>query len=101
MDDAPPIACSLDAEGMAQRGSEFAALRALSAERTPTGITALFAAGFDDAVRDFVRRESECCPFLQFAIGTADGGAVRLDIDGPDDARPILDAFLDLARSGA
>ena len=100
MADDTPIACSLDAEGMAQRGTEFAALRALSAERTPTGITALFAADLDAAVRDFVRRESECCPFLRFAVHTDEQG-VRLDIDGPDDARPILDAFLDLARSGA
>lgn len=91
-----PIACSLDAADMAERGDEFAGLPALSASRTARGITVLFARDAEAAVRDFVRRESECCPFLDFAIAVEDGG-VRLDIDGPDDARPILDAFVALA----
>jgi MerR family transcriptional regulator, copper efflux regulator len=93
----PPIACSLDGEGMAQRGGEFAALAAVSASRTARGITVVFAPGTEVAVRDFVRRESECCPFLEFAVAVAEDG-VRLDIDGPDDARPIIEAFLGLTR---
>jgi len=95
----PPIACSLDAQGMAERGGEFASLPALSATRTARGISVLFTRDSEDAVRDFVRRESECCPFLDFAVAVEDAG-VRLDVDGPDDARPIIEAFLDLAGAG-
>ena len=93
-----PIACSLDAAGMAQRGNEFSALHALHAARTEEGIAVLFAHDAEAEVRDFVRRESECCPFLSLRVSVDDAG-VRLDVGGPADARPIIDAFLDLATA--
>jgi hypothetical protein len=96
-DDDTPIACSLDAEEMAVRGQEIAALRALSGTRTQTGITLHFARGSEAAVRELARRESACCPFLQLRVAVDDDTGVRLDVDGPEEARPIVEAFLQMA----
>ena len=97
MPDDTPIACSLDADGMQQRGRDFTALRAVDARQTARGITVLFAPEAEAAVQDFVRVERECCPFLTLDVTTT-ADAVRLDVSGPDDARPIVDAFLQLAQ---
>jgi hypothetical protein len=93
----PPIACSLDGEGMAERGREFAALRALSAQRTASGVTLRYRRDAEAAVREFARREKECCPFLGLEV-SVDAGGVRLDISGPDDAAAVVEAFLALAE---
>ena len=98
MTDETPIACSLDAEEMAQRGNEFSALRALSVERTQRGISVLYAREQEAAVRDLVRREGECCPFLDLRV-SVEGRGVRLDVEGPEDARPVIEAFLELASA--
>ena len=43
-------------------------------------------------VREFVRREQECCPFLEFDIQEGEN-AVFLVIDAPEDAREAADVL--------
>jgi hypothetical protein len=43
-------------------------------------------------VRELIAAESSCCSFLTFALERVDGELV-LDIDGPADARPVIDLF--------
>ena len=49
-------------------------------------------------VRDLVRAERECCPFLSFEVEPS-GEEVRLAVTGPAEAVPILDALLGQMRS--
>jgi hypothetical protein len=97
-----PIACNLPADAAAERlGSlEQLARDALtSTGRTQTGIELRFRQG--DAIErrllSFIEAERECCPFLEFEL--ARGEELRLRIGGPDEARPILDAFLTAATT--
>jgi hypothetical protein len=92
-----PIACTLDAAAMGERGARWQALgeRALvGRERREGGATLRFADsdGVDAEVRELVGLEGECCPFLDMRVGTRDGEVV-LTIDGPEEAAQLLDAF--------
>lgn len=49
------------------------------------------------ALQEFVRREKACCPFFDFDISSM-GSEVRLDIEGPPEARPLLDLLFQLAE---
>jgi hypothetical protein len=49
-------------------------------------------------VRELVRAESECCPFLSFAVEPA-AGQVVLSVTGPADAAPVLDSLFEALRS--
>lgn len=47
---------------------------------------------------EFVTYESRCCPFLSFALITNSGEETAcLDITGPEDAKPFIQAELGLA----
>ena len=52
------------------------------------------------ALQEFVHREKACCPFFDFDISSM-GAEVRLDIEGPPEARPLLDLLFQLAEPGA
>jgi hypothetical protein len=43
-------------------------------------------------LRELVRLERECCPFLGFSI-TERAGAIDLQIDGPPEAEAMIDSF--------
>ena len=92
-----PIACTLDAAAMGERGERWRALgdRALvGRERRDSRATLRFAASDDVAaeLRELVRLEGECCAFLDMRIDARDGELV-LTIDGPPEAADLLDAF--------
>lgn len=96
MDESIPIACSLDAEGQAERGRDFAGLRPQSMQRVDGGLVAQYAAGDEAAVTAFADAERACCPFLDIRVERQDD-AVLLRISGPEDAAPIIDAFLSIS----
>ena len=96
-----PIACSLtDGQLAAQRESLLLGLADHAVQRTalPGGMRLHFPATAArmrqiDAV---VRRERECCPFLDFRIGLGLGGsALTLDVTGPEGTAGLLAELLD------
>jgi len=98
---ADPIACTLDADGMALRMSEFAELfreSLVGRETTADGIRFRFAVrpGVEEQVRDLARREQSCCSFFAFGIEIHDD-EVWWDATVTDgNARPVLDDFFSL-----
>ena len=90
--------CSLAAAELEERLRRFKQLTAsalLESSPTPAGVRLRLRA--DAAVRReldaLIAAEAECCPFLSFRVDQ-DAAAIRLDIDGPPDARPLLDGLL-------
>jgi MerR family copper efflux transcriptional regulator len=90
----PDLACSLDGVGQADRLAEWQALAAQATKRTPIegGLRLTFAGADLRAMADLVHREQDCCSFLSFAIGVTPRGTT-LDISGPVDARPLIEAL--------
>ena len=94
-------ACSLPADEQGDRAAEFRALAAsalVARERDGGAVTLSFRdePAVREAVEDLVRRERECCSFLDFSVGR-NGDRVTLAIGaGPED-RAALDAFYELA----
>ena len=96
-----PIACTLDATGLAARLAEFAELfrnALVGHDSTADGIRFRFARepGVEEEIRDLARREQTCCSFFRFDIAVH-GDEVWWDatVDDPS-ARPLLDDFLAL-----
>ena len=90
-----PIACTLDARGLAARVDELSAVAAealRSRERTPRGERLVFAPGAERRLRDVVAAEAACCPFLRLELRRAPDALV-LDISGPRDALPVIAAL--------
>jgi hypothetical protein len=92
-----PIACTLTPGGMTAR---LALIDALAADglldRTPTeaGLRVRLrdTPEIERRTRELVAAESQCCAFLDFALGREDGDLV-LDIAGPQDARAVIEMF--------
>jgi hypothetical protein len=89
-----PVACTLDAAEMAQRGAEIRALGRDGlevAERGERSVTLRFRA--DPAIRErveaIVAAESRCCAFLDFSVAEAEDATV-LTIAAPEGAEPAL-----------
>jgi MerR family transcriptional regulator, copper efflux regulator len=92
-----PIACKLTADQAAQRAEETAAIaeRALRRrEPIADGQRLRFEGGgeLEARLRELIAAEAECCPFMQMSLRRA-GDEVELDITGPDEAQPIIDAL--------
>jgi hypothetical protein len=92
-----PIACTLEAGEMAERGREMEALaRAALLRRTRTGnsLQLIFrrTPQVEAGIASLVQRERQCCSFLTFEVKSG-GDEVVLDISGPADAQPVLDAI--------
>jgi hypothetical protein len=90
----PPIACSLSATELPVRQAQMAELGrdALVAANVASARAELhFAAGAGvrERVEGFVAAESQCCAFLTMRIDDAPD-EVRLTIDAPEDAEPVL-----------
>jgi len=97
----PPIACTLSREQLAAgRDGLLPGLADHAVQRTalPGGVRLRFAATAErmrqiDAV---VRRERECCPFLEFRVGLAIGrSSLTLDVTGPEGTAQVLADLLD------
>lgn len=70
--------------------------RALVRERSADGVLLRFPGSPDleAEVRDFARRESECCPFFDFGFAHRDG-EMELRVTAPGAAQPLLDALFE------
>ena len=95
-----PIACTLSAADLsAQRDTLLLGLADHAVQRTPVpnGIRLRFTPTAErmrqiDAV---VRRERECCPFLEFRVGLALGDrSLTLDVTGPEGTATLLTELL-------
>jgi hypothetical protein len=87
-----PIACSLSSADYAERRAhidEIARAALLAREPTESGARMTFTAGAEDALRELIAAEAECCPFLRMEL-RGDGDTLTLDVTGPDDAQPII-----------
>jgi hypothetical protein len=107
MPHALPIACTLTpAQLAADRDTLLTGLADHAVERTPlpSGIRLRFDATAErmrqiDAV---VRRERECCPFLDFHVGLALGGsALTLEVTGPEGTDQMLAMLLERESAAA
>ena len=83
-----PIACSLTATEYRKRAAEIRELlrdALMSREPIPGGerLTFTAAAGIRERVEELVAAESECCPFLTFAVRVQRGRLV-LDVTQPE-----------------
>lgn len=90
-----PVACSLTADELRDRGVENAALfaRARSVQELADGYRFTFPAGDDDA-RDlltFVRAEAACCPFFTFELAfPSPHEVILLSVRGSEDAKDMV-----------
>ena len=90
-----PIACSLSSAGLAERVRQLAALRRNAMlDRSPIagGERLVFAdaPGIESSLREAIAAEAECCGFLTLTLAR-EGDRLRLDVTGPDMARPIIE----------
>jgi hypothetical protein len=105
IDNSPPVACSLDAAEMAQRGAEIRALGRdglVSVERGERRVTLRFRP--DTALRRRVEgiaaAESRCCGFLDFDLAVEENATV-LAIEAPEGGEPMLHELADLFAAEA
>ena len=96
-----PIACNLNATAMSTRLGDFAELaRYALLEHQPTrkGVRVRLRDSPENErrTRNLVATEAACCPFLDFDLHR-EAGALVLDIAGPPEARPFIDALFKAA----
>lgn len=97
-----PLTCSQGNEEVAEIGKLLLTLAGRSLtppERTATGYRLRLRPDPElvTTLREFVRRDKECCPFLDFSV-KADPEALQLDVSGPEAASRLLDLCLEFAR---
>lgn len=93
------IACTLSPADMARRGEELREIaRAALVERArhAGGVRLVFdgSEAIEAALRDLIRREQECCAFLDFRLDSQEE-RLTLDIAGPNEAQGVLDGIFD------
>jgi hypothetical protein len=99
----PIIACSLSASHQAERVEAAAGLRhraLVGSAPIPSGLRLRFAAepGVREELERLIEAESECCPFLRFALEARERELV-LEVGGPEEARPVIRRLFGLAGS--
>ncbi|HET8633374.1 MAG TPA: hypothetical protein VFL88_04450 [Gemmatimonadales bacterium] len=95
-----PIACTLDAATLAQRGDALLpglARRAAEVCWLPDGVRLIF--GFREQlladVAAVIAAEHHCCRFLRFELVIESGeGPIALDVTGPDGTVDFLKSLL-------
>lgn len=97
-----PLTCSKGNEEVAEIGKLLLTLAGRSLtppERTATGYRLRLRPDpeLETTLREFVRRDKECCPFLDFSV-TADPEALQLDVRGPGAASRLLDLCVEFAH---
>jgi MerR family transcriptional regulator, copper efflux regulator len=87
-----PLACSLPPTDFARRRASIDQIaRAALLARGPieNGARLTFADEAEDALRELIAAEAECCPFLHMEL-RRDGDALALDVTGPEDAQSLI-----------
>lgn len=95
-----PIACTLVADAVIDRLSEWKAFLATMVQSVETGTcdAVLTLLGGSEPLlmaTDLAEREKACCSFFLFSIGL-DGTGTHLHIEVPPEAEPILTDLLSL-----
>lgn len=96
-----PIACMLDAGDFKQRAAWIAGLNRdalLAARRDDLRLELTYAPRALDDVRELIRREQQCCAFLDFDLH-AKGDVVRLVVTAPEEAREAAELVLEPFQS--
>lgn len=93
----PPIACTLNGRQAADRQAMITQLckdALIDTEPTAAGLRARLrdSPEVERRVRDMIKAESECCPFLSFELDH-DDDHLRLEIRGPADGRAVIESF--------
>jgi hypothetical protein len=97
----PPIACTLSAQQLtAERDTLLLGLADHAVERVPLahGMRLRFTPTAERMrqIDTVIRRERECCPFLEFRVGLALGDrSLTLDVTGPDGTATLLSQLLE------
>ena len=95
-----PIACTLTGASLEERVAWLRRLgdvALIEGRRSGERLELRFRSEAADDVRELVRAESECCPFLSFELDEqADQVVVR--VAGSRDAMPVLDGLLSALR---
>jgi DNA-binding transcriptional MerR regulator len=97
--DEPLITCTLAPDHVGDRMGEWKALLGHAVGRAPIagGVRVGFARDVDiAAIAKLVAAEQECCRFFTFALMVG-VDEVALDVTGPPDAQPIIDALVGTA----
>jgi len=102
--DAGRLLCASDTADILERASglrRLAAQALVEAQRTTTGARFRFRASPDAerALREFVRWEARCCPFLKFRLDSQ-ADEIRMDVEAPARAGTILDLLVAITRPG-
>ena len=95
--DEAPIACTLQPGDYKERLAWIAELAReglLDVIREDLRLELKYAPSVADRVREMVRKEQQCCAFLNFDLSEIDG-AVRLTIAVPERAREVADALFE------
>jgi hypothetical protein len=95
-----PIACTLSGASLEERGVWLRRLgdaALIEGARGGDRLDLRFRPEAEADVRELVRAETDCCPFLSFELHR-DAAEVRLTVTGPPEAGPVLDAMLAALR---
>ncbi len=94
--DDPPIVCTLGPDRVGDRVADWQAALAQATTREPIagGVRTRFPAEVDVAsLAALAAAEQDCCRFFTFGL-TIDRHGVALDITGPTDAQPVINALV-------
>lgn len=92
-----PIACALQPGDYKERLAWIAKLASdglLDVSREDLRLELKYAASVADRVSEMVRKEQQCCAFLNFELSEIDEG-VRLTITAPERAREVADRLFE------
>jgi hypothetical protein len=87
-----PIVCTLSAADQAARAAAARTIASewmLGAQITDRGASMRFRAEAESDLRELIAAESKCCEFLDFEL-RAETPGLRLTVEGPEGARPII-----------
>lgn len=96
-DQPPALACHLDAANYQQRTRRFADLNRgflMESRCLELGLELTYSLSADAELRELVRLEEECCPFLRFQLEPGQS-AIKLLITVPESARHSVDVLLE------
>jgi DNA-binding transcriptional MerR regulator len=92
----PPVACTLAPDQMNDRVADWHSVirTAERRERHDDGVRLHFGSGVDvGAIAVLANAEQQCCQFFMFRLTFSSTG-VTLDISGPEEAQPVIDALV-------
>lgn len=96
-----PIACTLVAGDFKERLAWIAELNRdalLAARRNDLQLELTYAPHALEDVRELIRREQQCCAFLEFDLH-AEGAVVRLVVTAPEEARKAAELVFEPFQS--